>query len=110
MRDLKIHIIEQQASKWDKLGRALGLEDDQITNISEALKDNPNKSVTCCIRMIELWLRKIPYPTWDKLDDAIKTTTLPTSPTSTNKGGNHGYFYNVNINIRVDKTYMNVDM
>ena len=111
IRNLNKHIIEELAVHWERLGLELGLKDYQIANIS---KDNEelslNRLVACFRAMLELWLIKIPNPTWGKLDDAIKTTTLKmaTSPTSTNKGGNHGYFYNVNNNIIVDKTFMNV--
>ena len=44
--------------------------------------------------MLEQWLREIPSPTWGKLDDAVKKIKLSTSPVSTDKGGNHGYYYN----------------
>ena len=94
MRDLNRYIVEQQAGQWERLGLELGLKDYHIANIS---KDNPNRSVTCCREMIQKWLEIDTSATWGKLDDAINNIKLPstTSTVSTDKGGNHGYYYSV---------------
>ena len=90
MRDLNICIVEQQAFRWERLGLELGLKDYHIANIS---KDNPNRSVTCCREVLRKWLELDPSATWGKLDDAVKNIlSSPTSPVSTEKGGNHGYY------------------
>ena len=72
MRDLNRYIVEQQAAQWERLGLELGLKDYHIANISRDNEHNPNRSVTCCRAMLEQWLREMPSPTWDKLDNAIK--------------------------------------
>ena len=76
MRDLNTHIVEQQAAQWEKLGLELGLKDYHIANISKDNEYNPNRSLTCCRRMLEQWLREIPSPTWGKLDNAINKIKL----------------------------------
>ena len=93
MRDLNRYIVEQQAAQWERLGLELGLKDYHIANISEDRQCNPNRPVACCRAMLEQWLRTTPYPTWGKLDDAIKNTSLSmeTNPTSTDEGGNDAY-------------------
>ena len=91
MRDLNRYIVEQQAVQWERLGLELGLKDYHIANIS---KDNANRSVTCCREMLQKWLEIDTSATWGKLDNAVKNITISsTSPTSTDKGGNHGYYY-----------------
>ena len=94
MRDINRHIVEQQAAQWERLGVELGLKDYHIANIS---KDNPNRSVTCCRVMLQKWLDIDPSATWAKLNDAIKKIKLPSTTTlvSTDKGGNHSYWYGV---------------
>jgi len=71
MQDLHLYVTEQYASQWERLGLLLGLQDYHIANISEDNKNNPNRSVTCCIAVLEKWLRTIPSPTWGKLENAI---------------------------------------
>ena len=93
MRDLHSNIVRQYAAQWERLGLELGLNDYDIANISKDNEHNPNRSVTCCRAVLEQWLREIPSPTWGKLDDAVKKIKLST-PVSTDKGGNHGYYYN----------------
>ena len=94
MKDINRHIVEQQAAQWERLGVELGLKDYHIDNIS---KDNPNRSVTCCRVMLQKWLDIDPSATWAKLNDAIKKIKLPSTstPVSTDKGGNHSYWYGV---------------
>ena len=94
MRDLNRYIVEQQAAQWERLGLELGLMDYHIANIS---KDNPNRSVTCCREILKKWLDIDTSATWGKLDDAINNIKLPstTSTVSTDKGGNHSYYYSV---------------
>ena len=72
MRDLNGYIVEQHAANWERLGLELGLKDYHIANISKDNEHNPNRSVTCCRVMLELWLRETPLPTWSRLSDAIK--------------------------------------
>ena len=94
MRDLNRHIVEQQAAQWERLGLELGLKDYHIAIISKDNEHNPNRSVTCCRKVLQKWLEIDPSATWGKLDDAVKNTKLPTTPVSTDKGGNQGYYYN----------------
>ena len=72
----------------------MGLNDYDIANISENNARHPRRVEVCCTAVLEQWLREIPSPTWGKLDDAVKKIKLPTNPVSTDKGGNHGYYYN----------------
>ena len=93
MKEINIHIVEQQAAQWERLALELGLKDYHIANMSKDNEHNPNRSVTCCRVMLQKWLDIDPSATWGKLDDAIKKIKLPstTKPMSTDKGGNHGY-------------------
>ena len=95
MRDVNRYIVEQQAAQWEKFGLELGLKDYHIVNISKDNEHNPNRSVTCCSEMLQKWLHIDPTATWGKLDDAVKIIkpSSTTSPVSTDKGGNHGYYY-----------------
>ena len=92
MRDLNNYIVEQQAAQWERLGLELRITDYHIAIISKDNEHNPNRSVTCCRKMLQKWLHIDPSATWGKLDDVIKKIKLPsmTSPVYTNKGGNHG--------------------
>ena len=93
MRDLNRYIVEQQAAHWERLGLELGLKDYHIANISKDNEHNPNRSVTCSREVLQKWLEIDTSTTWGKLDDALKKIKLPTNPMSTDKGGNHGYYY-----------------
>ena len=95
MRDLNRYIVEQQAVQWERLGLELGLKDYHIAIISKDNEHNPNRSVTCCRKVLQKWLEIDPSATWGKLDDAVKKIKLSptTSPASTDKGGIHGYCY-----------------
>ena len=96
MPDLRTYIIEQQAANWEKLGLKLGLEQHLINMFSKDNSHNPNRSADCCKAVLQRWLDDIPSPTWGKLNDAIKEIQLPTIRLdSTDKGGNHGHYYNV---------------
>ena len=97
MRDLHSNIVRQYATQWERLGLELGLNDYEIANISENNARHPRRVEVCCAAVLEQWLREIPSPTWGKLDDAVKKIKLPstTSPMSTDRGGNHGYYYSV---------------
>ena len=97
MRDLNRYIVEQQAAQWERLGLELGLKDYHIANISKDNEHNPNRSVTCCREMLHKWHDIDTSATWGKLDDAINNIKLPstTSTVSTDKRGNHGYYYSV---------------
>ena len=88
MRDLHEHIVKQYAVHWEKLGLKLGLKTYDIDNISANYAYSPRRVEECCTAVLLQWLKINPFPTWDKLNDAIKKIT---SPMSTNKGGNHGY-------------------
>ena len=79
LRDLNIYIVEQHASKWEKLGLELGLSDYHIANISKDNEYNPNRSVNCCRAVLQRWLQEIPSPTWGKLDDALNNIHFTTS-------------------------------
>ena len=72
MRDLNRYIVEQQAAQWERLGLELGLKDYHIANISKDNEHNPNRSVTCCSKMLQIWLVIDSSATWSKLDDAVK--------------------------------------
>ena len=101
MRDLNRHIVEQQATQWERLGLELGLQEYHIANISKDNEHNPNRSVTCCRAMLQKWLDNDPSATWGKLYDAIINVKLPSRATSQDKGGNqHGYnFHTLKLEI-----------
>ena len=78
MGELYSNVVHQYASQWEQLGLKLGLQHYDITNISKDNVHNPDRSVTCCITVLEKWLQFVPAPTWGKLDDVIKSlTTAP---------------------------------
>ena len=89
MRDLHSNYVEQYAAHWERLGLELGLKNYHIANIS---KNNPKSAEECCVAVFEKWLREIPSPTYDKLDDAVKNIKR-SSTTRHGKEGNHGYYY-----------------
>jgi len=66
--DLFIHVIPQNAPRWEALGAVLGLKDYEIDVIS---KDNPNRSTEACTAMLMKWLQSVNQPTWGELVDAI---------------------------------------
>ena len=63
MRDLNRHIVEQQATQWERLGLELGLQEYHTANISKDNEHNPNRSVTCCRAMLKKWLDSDPSAT-----------------------------------------------
>ena len=63
-------------NKQERLGLELGLKDYHIANIT---KDFPNRSVTCCGKMLQKWLDIDPSASWNKLYDAIKRIKSPTT-------------------------------
>ena len=87
MRDLHRHIVKQYAVHWKRLGLELGLKEYDIDIISANNANNPKRVEVCCAAVLEQWLQENPSPTWAKLDNAIKISSL----VSTDKGGNHGY-------------------
>ena len=91
MKHLNIHVVQQQAAYWEKLGAELGLKDYHIANISKNNEHNPNRSVTCCEQMLQKWLKIDLEATWDKLDNAIKkiksSATDPVSAINTHCTG-----------------------
>ena len=89
MSDLYTNVIPQYAYIWEQLGLKLGLEDHDISN---TLKDNarsPSQSEECCADMLKKWLRKIPSPTWGKLEDAINAMKSRTICISVSEGMMH---------------------
>ena len=98
MRDLHSNIVRQYAVHWERIGLELGLQQYDITNISENNSSRKQRQVeVCCSQMLQKWLESDLSATWGKLDDAIKNIKLPStiSPVSTDKGGTHGYYYSV---------------
>ena len=85
MRDLYNHVVHQFAAQWEDLGLKLGLQDYNIANISKDNAHNPDQSVTCCKTVLQKWLKKVPSPTWGKLDDAINSLII--APMSTDHKG-----------------------
>ena len=83
MRDLNRDVVKQQAAQWEKLGVELGLKDYHIANISKDNEHNPNRSVTCCKKMLQKWLKIDFEASWGKLDNAIKKIKSTTDPVST---------------------------
>lgn len=79
MGDLHTHIVIQYAAQWEMLGLELGLKPNDIAKISENNARHPRGIELCCAAVLKEWLRKIPSPTWDKLDSAIKK--IKQSPT-----------------------------
>ena len=94
MKDLHSKIVRQYAVQWERLGIELGLKDYDVANISKNNANCSRKAEVCCVAVLEQWLMEIPSPTWGKLDDAIKRVNISstTSPASTDKGGNHGFY------------------
>ena len=97
MGDLHTHIVLQYAAQWEMLGLELGLKQNDIAKISENNARHPRGIELCCAAVLKEWLRKIPSPTWGKLDSAIKkikqsSTIIQHSPTTnsviTDTGGN----------------------
>ena len=71
------NVIHQHAAQWETLGALLGLQDYDIANISR----DHNQAVDACRKMLMVWLRSIPSPTWGKLDDAIRAMMIDSAPT-----------------------------
>ena len=96
-KELNKHVVEQYAIHWRQLGAELGLKDYHIANITENNASRQLRLVEhCCYQMLQKWLHIDPSATWGKLDDAVKIIlSSTTSPMSTNKRGNHGYYYSV---------------
>lgn len=69
MRSLYLNIVEQHAANWEALGALLGLQDYDIANIA---RDHVNRATEACAEVLMMWLKKIPAPTWGKLDDAVQ--------------------------------------
>ena len=78
MKELYINVVHQYASQWKQLGLKLGLQQYDINNISEDHTHITDRSIMCCIAVLKKWLQSISSPTsWGKLDDVIKTLTIP---------------------------------
>ena len=71
VQDLYLSVVPQYAVHWEALGIALGLEQHHLEIISQDNAHNPKRTEDCCKAMLLKWLKEIPSPTWDKLDDAI---------------------------------------
>ena len=94
-KELNRHVVEQYAIHWRQLGAELGLKDYHIDNITENNASRQLRLVEhCCSQMLQKWLHIDPSATWGKLEDAVKNIKLSstTSPASTDKGGNYGYY------------------
>ena len=72
LEELHIHVIEQHAVHWEKLGSYLGLEAYQIDNIAANNDKGDHKVEENITKILKAWLRVIDQPTWGKLDEAIK--------------------------------------
>lgn len=78
MKELHTNVVHQYASQWKQLGLKLGLQPYDINNISEDRTHITDRSIKCCVTVLEKWLQSISSPTtWGKLDDVIKTLTIP---------------------------------
>ena len=86
MGELYGNVVHQYASQWEQLGLKLRLQHYDIANISKDNAYNPDRSVTCCIRVLEKWLQFVPSPTWGKLDDVIKSLTTGSAQSNGHKG------------------------
>ena len=85
--DLLTNVVEQYAVHWEELGRKLGLQEYQLTNISENNATRPSRRVeTCCKDMLEKWLQEIHSPIWGKLDDVINSLTITPVKSTGHKG------------------------
>ena len=94
VKELNNHVVEQYAIHWRQLGAELGLKDFHIANITENNASRQLRLVEhCSSQMLQKWLEINPLATWGKLDDAVKNIkSSTTSPASTDKGGNYGYY------------------
>ena len=68
MRDIDDHVVEKYASKWERLGSQLNLDDHVIRNIQH---DYPNDCERCCRIMLKKWLEETAHPTWGTLINAL---------------------------------------
>jgi len=71
--DLCRDIVPKYAVHWEDLGIMLGLQDHDISVISQDHIFNPNRTLDCCKSMLKKWLRTDSGATWGKLRDAINT-------------------------------------
>lgn len=69
-------MVRQFAAQWEQLGVKLGLKGNDIDIISKDNAHNPDRSVTCCRKVLQKWLQTNPSATWGKLDDVIKSLTI----------------------------------
>ena len=87
MVQLHSNVVHQCAAQWEQLGLKLGLQHHDIANISKDNAYNPDRSVTCCITVLEKWLQSVPSPTWGKLADVIISLKIVQPAQSTGHKG-----------------------
>ena len=68
MKDIDKYVVERWASKWQKLGSKLNIEEHLIRNIE---CDHPNDCEGCCRIMLSKWLEETAHATWDMLIRAL---------------------------------------
>ena len=69
--ELLIHVVEQYAVDWKKLGQYLGLADYKINNIAENNDNTHHKVQKSITDVLQLWIDNGVSPTWGKLNEAI---------------------------------------
>ena len=68
MLELNRYVLYKHAYKWKNIGIELGLEFDALGEIE---CENLHDSIHCFQKMLNKWLKTIPYPTWSTLEVAI---------------------------------------
>ena len=67
---------------WEKFGAALGLDQAQLSIISNNNAYNPHRSEGCCREMLTKWLQVNTSASWSVLEDAVKTIMASGDPIS----------------------------
>ena len=67
------YVVPHCATRWESLGAELGLEQHHLALISKNNAFNPDRNEDCCKAVLAKWLMGNPFPTWNKLEDAVNT-------------------------------------
>ena len=75
LKCLNRYVKKPLGSNWYNLGIDL-LEVDDVEALSTIQSEHTTDVNTCCTKMFQLWLRKQPTATWNKLIDSLRYIDL----------------------------------
>ena len=90
LKDLYEYVTPCYAAEWRVLGTLLGLTTEDLKIIQH---DNHHKAVPCCNAVLEKWLEKDPFASWNKLLGVIQSDAMALATDQVAERGDYNNYY-----------------